>query len=129
MPPQQASGGGWSCGFIAVVVIGVCTLLCCGGLGGLGYFGMQLQDADAREALEDDPAVRTHVGRVREAKIVRRDYKDSDETEYVIELIGDKGGGKATFTYDDEEGWIEGKLELPDGRAVPLGEEAEEELK
>src|SRR5689334_10186894 len=93
MPPPQPSGG-WSCGLIAIVTIGVCGVLCCGGFGGLAYFGLQIQHAEAQKVLERDPAVKQHVGRIRNVKIVSQTFQDDGEIEYVIELIGDKGGAK-----------------------------------
>jgi hypothetical protein len=116
-PPPST---GWSCGTIGLVVIGVLAVVCCGGAGGLFYLGMQQQHRKAETAVMFHPVVQQHLGTVRTTTVVSWNLSGGKETDYVIELVGDRGAGRATFRYHDDDGILEGDLQLADGTEVPL---------
>ena len=120
--------------FIFGGILGV-GLVCCGICGGLGYFSMEVIEEEIAASLSENPVIQTHIGEVKNAEInlwdsireeIRNPTDGEDESWLVVNVEGTKGKGRVigksvTNPDTEREELREGRLELPSGQSVSLG--------
>lgn len=88
-------------------------------------------DEEMAAAIEDDPAIKEQIGRVTKCQMDLGESIKEDDGVYVYNIVGDKGKGTITATFDDDQELISAKLNK-DGQTFelkvksPLGEITDE---
>ena len=125
-PPRSSSPWAWC---LWIVIIGGLLLVLA--MVALVAFGWGLFSDEAKSALQDDPAIREHIGTIESMELSFDATSDAPGTnEFVWDVEGDKGKGRVLahlVTDEDGERLESGTLTLPDGREVPLGDAREGE--
>lgn len=130
-PPARRRGMGcWWTGCLGGSAL--MMLLCCGGVGGVAYFGISLLNKEIEVLLAKNPVVREHLGQLESVEVDwKRTMIEDDDDTFVFQLKGDKGKAVAVVesvtNSDGDEEIRGGRLELSDGTEVPLIEEAPSE--
>ena len=97
------------------------AVLCCGGFGGLAYFGLNLVKTEVRNQVRDHPVVVEHIGEIQTFDInLTESGAAADSDTFVYEVAGTKGRGVLTVKHvtddDGAEQIVSAKLRLPDGQ-------------
>ena len=100
-------------------------LLCCGGLGGLTYFGLDLVSAEVEDLLRDHPTIQTEIGEIESFEMnLTKSAVEPDDDVFVFDVTGTKGEGEVTakiFTNSaDMEEIIWARIKTSTGRTIDL---------
>ena len=123
--PRGNRGGGSKIGFVIAGVVIAVVLLCCGGIGGLAYFGLDVMTNEIELALRDHPTIQEHIGEVESFKMsFSKSIAASNDDVYYYELTGPKGSGElkvesVTGASGDEE-ILSATLRTPTGEEIEL---------
>lgn len=106
-----------------IALIAACVLLCAVLVGGIAWFigtGWQLFAGQAQQALQMQPAVREHIGTIRDMEVdLIATGEAAGAEEFVFRLKGDRGNGRVRATFvsmgDDQEIITDGELILASG--------------
>ena len=124
-------GSGLRTLFIILGIIGGLVVLGCLGIVGLGFWGVGMVTDQAMAALNANPVVQQHAGRITEMDI---DWTgtglEEEDNVFVFEFTSAKATGVVTaefITIDAEtEKVVSGKLELSSGETYDLFPEEED---
>lgn len=122
---QKRSGSRAGCIFAVVAGGALLVLLCCGGVVGVGYFGLSVFAKEIETRLRDNPVLVEHLGPIESFEMdMIASIAEGEENVFVFNVKGQKGSGIVTaqsITADDgseEITWAQ--LRLPDGQTVDL---------
>jgi hypothetical protein len=122
---------GWAWALILLLVVGSIVALSAGGMI-LGRFlgeGWDIFEGDAREALQRNPTIQTHIGMIREIGLnVSATGNSLHPDDFVFNLEGDRGEGRVRARFEttlDGERIREGELRMKDGSKWPLAPDPE----
>jgi hypothetical protein len=108
-----------------VIVSGGLLLVCCGGLGALGYFGLGVITTEIEDQLRDNPVLRDKVGDIQSFDMdLTRSVAADEEDVWVYQVQGSKAQGVITVNHvtdDDGNEQIQtAKLKLSSGEEFDL---------
>ena len=118
-----------STGCIIVVIVGVFMVLvtlCCGGLGFLAYFGLDMMAGEVESDLRDNPVIAEHIGSIQSFEM---DWggsfvEEEDEDTFVFRIRGSKASGIVTVVCDTDDAEIaevvSGTLQVDSGETYGL---------
>jgi len=118
-----------STGCIIVVIVGVFMVLatlCCGGLGFLAYFGLDMMSDEVESDLRDNPVIAEHIGSIQSFEM---DWggsfvEEEDEDTFVFRIRGSKASGIVTVLCDTDSAEIaevvSGTLQVDSGETYDL---------
>lgn len=111
--------------WIILALGGVGLLVCCGGMGGLAWFGLDQMGEAVKIELNKNPAVTAELGTIESAKMnFTKTGEAGQETEgaMVFDVTGDKGTGqfsvKNISNVNGEVTFSDGVLTTSDGKEI-----------
>lgn len=118
----KPAGRNWI--LLLVLAGGLMFLLCCGGLGGLAFFGWSIFTGKAQAVLQNNPVVQEHIGEIREMKFdFAATGNEPGDDVLVIHVTGTKGSGTVTVklvTNDVGGEELSGTLRMSTGEVYDL---------
>ena len=104
-----------------LVLVGGCFAI----VGGAAWWGLGKIEEVAMEVLQEEPAVRQHLGELESVSMELIQMAKGDNEVFIFTLEGTKGSGtvrvrESEFDEDARE-LLGGTLILPDGEEIPLG--------
>lgn len=101
------------------------VLVCCGGFGGLAYYGMGEMNKQTKQALAANPVIQEHLGDVVDARIDwSRTINEEEAQQFIVHVEGTKASGTVKSPFAGGPDRIdEGVLIMADGTEIPLSEE------
>ena len=100
-------------------------MLCCGGLGAVGWLGLGVIEQEVLDDLAGNPVLNEVLGGLTDAEIdaTASAIEDGGDT-FVFTLTGPDGSGRAVLDLADRPGGgtevVSGTLRLPDGTTYDL---------
>ena len=117
-----------SMGCIIVVIVGVFMVLvtlCCGGLGFLAYFYLEMTAGEVESDLRDNPVIAEHIGSIQSFEMDwGGSFVEEDEDTFVFRIRGSQASGIVTVLCDTDDAEIaevvSGTLQVDSGETYDL---------
>ena len=120
-PPKPKRRWIW----IVLVLGGLATLLCCGGIIGVAFFALNVMEAEIRNQVRDHPAILEHIGQIQSFDLeLAESVAVKDDDTFVYRVNGSKGSGVLTVRHvtndNGDEEIVHAELRTPDGKVHEL---------
>lgn len=110
---------------LTLVLAGGFFLICCGGLGGLTYFGLDIVSSEVGNQVRDHPTIKAEIGEIKsfDVSLTKSAHIREDDV-FVFDVQGTKGNGEVTAKiFTNSEGMeeiIRASLTTSTGRTMSL---------
>ncbi len=110
---------------LILVLVGGFFLICCGGFGGLTYFGLDIVSSEVESQVRDHPTIKAEIGEIKsfDMSLTKSAHIREDDV-FVFDVQGTKGDGEVTAKiFTNSEGMeeiIRASLKTSTGRTMSL---------
>ncbi|MEC9095050.1 MAG: hypothetical protein VX776_00375 [Planctomycetota bacterium] len=110
---------------LILVLVGGFFLICCGGLGGLTYFGLDIVSSEVENQVRNHPTIKSEIGEIKsfDMSLTKSAHIREDDV-FVFDVQGTKGDGEVTAKiFTNSEGMeeiIRASLKTSTGRTMSL---------
>lgn len=110
---------------LILVLVGGFFLICCGGLGGLTYFGVDIVSSEVENQVRNHPMIKAEIGEIKsfDMSLTKSAHIREDDV-FVFDVQGTKGDGEVTAKiFTNSEGMeeiIRASLKTSTGKTMSL---------